>query len=209
VAKAPLQPTDEQKRAAFQNSMWYEIVYTFGIPRHDPFDYCHWETVNFTRLAHARVLYAFLETSKERRFMDDVLAEDYGYNAKSVTLPDEDRLRLNKDLFHFSYQRLRHTRESKCWPDSILSNLLEPVLGFMRYIRDNRPDLFYTPEESKGWSELIGMLESGRELHISSWAEPDGMTRYQLALGPPLPDGKPILTRQYALERSTFRNDAY
>jgi hypothetical protein len=208
MVREPYEPTEEDKRAAFKNSMWYEIVYTFGIPTHDHCDYCHWETVNFTRLAHARVLYAFLETEKQKRLGDDVLAEDYGYKATPIALSDENRVRLNKDLFHFSYKRLRHTPESKRWPDSILSNLHKPVLDFMKHIKDNKPELFGSPEESKAWSDLIDMLESGSELHIRSWSEPDGITRYQLAPGPPLPNGKPVLTRHYAHAKSFIRTDA-
>ena len=41
--------------------MLYKIVYTFGVPQHDPYDYRLWEMINFTRMAHARILYAFLE----------------------------------------------------------------------------------------------------------------------------------------------------
>ena len=198
-------PTEQDKTAAFRNSMSYEIVYTFGVPQHDPHDYCQWEMINFSRMGHARVLYAFLETKEEKRYMDDVLAVDYGYRAQTVTLPAEARERLNKDLFHFSYGRLRHTPESKRWPDSIISNLLDPVLGFMRYIEEKRPDLFDTAEAREEWSALIRMLASGRELIIYHWAGPDGMGRREYGLGEPLPDGKPRLTRWLAFNAPTIQ----
>jgi hypothetical protein len=189
-------PTEEDLTAVFANSMWYEIVYTFGVPKHDPWDYCQWEMINLSRMAHARVLYGFLETKKEdRRFNDDVLAEDFGYPAQPVLLPKEDRERLNKDLFHLSYRRLRHTKESKRWPDSIIANLLEPTLGFMRYIRDSRANLFSSSTESESWRDTITLLESGRELQIASFEDQEGMMIYQVISGPPLPGGKPALTK--------------
>ena len=48
------QPTMQEKKAVFHNSLWYEILYTFGVPRHDPTDYSHWEFINFTRMGHGR-----------------------------------------------------------------------------------------------------------------------------------------------------------
>jgi hypothetical protein len=149
---------------------------------------------NFTRMAHARLLYDYLETEKAERRMDDVLAEDYGYPAQAIELPADDRLRLNKDLLHFSYKRLRHSPESKPWPNSILGNLFDPVLGFMTHIRDNRPDLFDSIEERMNWSRLHGLLETGRELRIRVSADVDYRPRYDFHLGLRLPSGKPVLT---------------
>ncbi len=198
--------TDAEKKAAFQNSMRYEIEYAFGVPQHDPHDYCQWEMINFARMGHARVLYAFLETEADKRqHKDDVLAVDYGYAAQTVVLPDEARERLNKDLFHFSYRRLRHTSETKKWPNGIISSLLEPVLGFMKHIEDKRQDLFATPEEGNKWSALIGLLKSGRELIIRHLIGPDGVHYCEYGLGERLPDGKPILTRWYACNLPTIQ----
>ncbi len=194
MAKTPFRPTAEQAKAAFQSSMLYEIVFTFGVPAYDPMDYSQWEVINFTRMAHARLLYDFLEKTKEERHKKDVLAVDYGYPAQTIALPIEDRDKLNHDLLHFSYERLRHTAASKPWPNSILSNLLDPVLGFMRYIRDEKPDLFGTMAERDRWCYLIRLLESGRELRIGVVTQLDRSLRYGFDLGLLLPDGKPVLT---------------
>jgi hypothetical protein len=194
MANPMFTPTADQLRAVFDNSMWYEVVYTFGVPDYDPRDYCQWEVMNFCRLAHARLLYDFLETPKNRRRDDDVLAEDFGYPAQTIRLTRDDRERLNKDLLHFSYGRLRHTPATKPWPSSILSNLLDPVLQFMRFIRDSRTDLIVSKTASDDWNKLIESLESGRELRITSWMGTDNVTRYVLRLGNALPHGKPILT---------------
>jgi hypothetical protein len=195
MAKTKFIPSEAKKKAAFRNSMFYEIVFTFGVPAHDPLDYSHWEMINFTRMAHARLLYDFLEKNDEQRYKDDVLAVDYGYPAQTIELSEDDRARLNKDLFHLSYDRLRHSPETKPWPNSILSNLLAPVLGFMKHIRDARADMFETEDERVAWSYLICLLESGRELRIKVLADVDNRPRYTFDLGPPLPSGKPVLTR--------------
>lgn len=201
-ARPPKVWSDDQKKAAFQNSMLYEIVYTFGVPQHDPHDYCLWEMINFSRMGHARVLYAFLETPTERRLGDDVLAADFGFPAKRIELADDDRVRLNKDLFHFSYQRLRHDAESKKWPNSIIGSLLEPVLAFMRYIETNRSELFANERAKKDWSDLIGFLASGRELIIRHCKGQDLVEGMSCGLGEPLPDGKPRLTQWLAVPHS-------
>jgi hypothetical protein len=195
MPKPSFTPSDEQVKGAFRNSMFYEIAFTFGVPAHDPLDYSHWEMINFTRMAHARLLYDFLETKKAERRIDDVLAEDYGYPAEAIELPADDRLRLNKDLLHFSYKRLRHSPESKPWPNSILGNLFDPVLGFMTHIRDNQPDFFDSIEERMNWSRLHQLLETGRELRIRVSADVDRWPRYDFQLGPRLPSGKPVLTQ--------------
>jgi hypothetical protein len=160
MAKTTFVPSPAQTKELFRNSIWYEIVYTFGVPEHDPRDYCQWEMINYSRLAHARVLYDFLQTPKADRHLDDVVVEDFRYPVQAVTLPPADRDRLNKDLLHLSYGRVRHTRKTKPWPSSILSNLLDPVLGFMRHIRDSRQDLFDGQEEAI-WSDLIEKLRAG------------------------------------------------
>jgi hypothetical protein len=194
MAKMPFTPSAEEAKSAFQNSMFYEIAVTFGVPTHDPTDYSQWELINFTRMAHARLLYDFLEKGNDERHKKDVLAVDYGYPSQTIALSDDDRDRLNQDLLHFSYERLRHTPETKRWPSSILGNLLDPVLGFMRYVREQRKDLFDTCVAWDRWRYLIQLFESGRELRIKVVAELNHGLRYDFGLGLALPGGKPILT---------------
>jgi len=196
------QPSTQQKKAVFHNSLWYEIVYTFGVPRHDPTDYCHWEFINFTRMGHARVLYRFFETELSKRYQDDVLAEDFGFPASKIDLPEDDRRRLNKDLFHLTYSRLRHTPQSKPWPNSIISCLHDRCISFMEHIQ--REDQVFDDDRQRGaWSELLGALNSGRELLVECPAYSDGTVRYTLHPGAPLPNGKPVLTRLTPRSTST------
>lgn len=183
----------EDKRRILCDAIWYEIVFTFGVPRHDPNDYCQWEAINFTRMGHARVLYTFLETATNKRLKDDVLAEDYGFMAIMVDLPAEDRMRLNKDLFHLTYSRLRHTSLSKKWPDSILQKLFPHVIDFMEHV-SKKDDYFLSSEHITYWHNLLTSLKSGRELLIQSTTDSSG-TRYRFDLGEELPQKLPRLTK--------------
>jgi hypothetical protein len=45
MAKAPFAPKWQQIIDVFTNSMYYEILFTFGVPIHDPTDYCNWEAI--------------------------------------------------------------------------------------------------------------------------------------------------------------------
>ena len=187
-------PTPEVAKRTFQGSMFYEIAFTFGVPFHDASDYAHWEVINFTRVAHARLLYTFLETPKAKRHKDDLLAEDFGFAAQPAILSKENRDRMNKDLLHLSCGRTRHAPASKPWPHSILGDLVQPTLRFMKYIDSKRPDLFDTKSEAVGWSQLIDNLESGRYLRMKVVADAGNFPVYQFSLGPAMPDGKPRMT---------------
>jgi hypothetical protein len=103
MAKSPFSPTRQQVIDVFNNSLTYEVLFTFGVPVHNPYDYCNWEAINFNRMAHARLLYDFLEQPIADRYKDNVLAEDFGYPARMIALPASDRQRLNKDLMHLTY----------------------------------------------------------------------------------------------------------
>lgn len=190
----PFMPTRQQIIDVFNNSMLYEILFTFGVPTHDPTDYCHWETVNFTRLAHARLLYDFLEKPVSARYKDDVLATDFGYPAAPISLPPGDRDRLNKDLMHLTYDRLRHTRATKPWPDSLISCLHDPIVRFMRHV-ETQTDLFPSAGAAQFWHNLIACMQSGRQMIISGRIGPGGGLSYQLSLGCVLPSGRAELTK--------------
>lgn len=199
-----IKPSPAKLKAIFQNSIWYEILYAFGVPKHDPTDYTMWEMINWCRMGHARVLYDFLgrERTTTGVHPDDVLAVDYGYNFQPLFHPETNRARLNKDLFHLSYRRLRHRQHgAKCWKDSILGNLRIPVLRFMKYIRDNRQDLFDDKLEinENNWIALMKLLDSGYELRILATTTPNGITNYQWRKNESrkLKYKRPMLTEQF------------
>lgn len=187
-------PTDDQLRALFTNSMLYEITFAIGVPMHYPYDYCVWESVNFTRLGHARVLYKFFETpAAARQFACDVVSADFGFPARPNLITKDDWDRLNKDLFHLSYRRPRHKPEEKPWPPHLLGNLKEPVVDFMTHIRDTRQDLFVTASEFGGWCAVRDIIESGRVLEIASHFF-QGQQSYTYHPGRTLHDGRPNYT---------------
>ncbi len=194
MAKPSFVPTREQVVEVFNYSLFYEVLFTFGVPVHDPTDYCNWEAINFNRMAHARLLYDFLEQPICNRYKDNVLAEDFGYPAAPVSLPSDDRLRLNKDLMHVTYDRLRHTPATRPWPDSILANLQEPMLGLMRHV-ETQLDLFPCAERLSGWRELITCLSSGKQTMIRCVAGADNQLKYSWWDGAALPSGKAALTK--------------
>jgi len=49
---------------------------------------------------------------------DDLVSEDFGFPADRG-IPQQTVHRLNKDLFHLSSSRLRHTAQTKPWTDDI------------------------------------------------------------------------------------------
>jgi hypothetical protein len=132
-------PTDEQRRFLLHDSVWYEMLYAFGVSPHDETDYCAWEHVNFSRMGHARALYYFFETPTADRKHDDALSEDYGFTARPIDRPSDDRKRLNKDLFHLSYARFRHTKDTKAWPDTIISCLHDRCVDFIQHLLAQEP----------------------------------------------------------------------
>jgi hypothetical protein len=189
----PYVPTRQQMIDVFNNSMFYEILFTFGVPVHDPNDYCNWEAINFNRMAHARLLYDFIEQPVAQRYKDNVLAEDFGYVARPIPLPPDDRKRLNKDLMHFTYDRLRHTPATKPWPSSILACLHDPIVGFMKHVK-TQADLFPSPGDASFWERLIEYMESGRQIIISCALDAGKRPTYHVRSGQPLPSGKAALT---------------
>lgn len=179
------------------DAVFYEILFTFGVSSHDETDYCAWEHVNHSRMGHARVLYTFFETSiaqrekiRERnKDYDDVVAEDFGFCARKISRPATDRVRLNKDLFHLTYARLRHTPSTKAWPDSILANLHQTCVEFIKHLLANGGGLG-TPNDFTKWKQLLEVLTSGRELRIGRPCTEGGLEPvWVLGLGRPLQSG--------------------
>ena len=77
-------PANEQRVALLYDSVFYEIIFAFGISPHDPTDYCAWEHINFSRMGHARALYDFFETPATKRKQDDAVSEDFGFPARPI-----------------------------------------------------------------------------------------------------------------------------
>src|SRR5215510_2645574 len=159
-------PTDDQRRFVLHDAVWYEMLYAFGISSYEETDYCAWEHVNFSLMGHARALYYFFETPLTDRQQDDVLCEDFGFPARPIDRPSDDRTRLNKDLFHLTYARCRHAKETKAWPDSIISCLHDRWVEFIQYLLAQKSQ-FVSADDADQWQSMLNALTSGREIHIS------------------------------------------
>lgn len=188
-------PTDEQRRLLLHDSVFYEILYAFGVSPHDETDYCAWEHVNYSRMGHARALYDFFETPIANRKLDDAVSEDFGFGARPVDRPPDDRTRLNKDLFHVSYARLRHTKDTKAWPDTIISCLQDRCVEFIQHILAHKSQ-FGAGDDFLIWEPLLGALTSGQELHISRPFLRGGVcSNQEIRFGRQLSNGRGELTK--------------
>src|SRR5205823_1316680 len=114
--------------------------------------------------------------------------------AAPIPLPAPDRLRLNKDLMHFTYDRLRHTPVTKPWPSTILAFLHDPVLRFMQHV-ETQTDLFLSMNDLESWRNLIGYMQSGRQIIISCTLDAGKRPTYHVRLGQALPSRKAALTQ--------------
>lgn len=188
-------PTDEQRIDLLYDSVFYEIVFAFGISPHDPTDYCAWEHINYSRMGHARALYDFFETPAAKRKQDDAVSENFGFLAQPIERPENDRNRLNKQLFHLTYSRLRYNETSKPWRDTILSCLHPRCVEFIEHLLARGGPLV-GPEEATTWQALLERLRSGRQLLISRPFLASGDAReYTFRLGDRLVSGRSELTR--------------
>jgi hypothetical protein len=164
----------KDKSAMLNDTVFYEILFALGVSEHDASDYCLWEHLNFSRMGHARGLIFFFECPTDRRkWPDDVVCGDYGFPARSVGLSQEDRTRLNKDLFHLSSFRLRHDATSKPWPSTILNCVHKRSTEFIQFILSSKCPAGIAPTESQ-WHALLDALQSGHELRIARFFDGTG-----------------------------------
>jgi len=135
----------------------YEIEQCFCVPKHDPNDPHIQESVFLAILIHARLLVDFFETASSKH--DDVLSSHFGYAASTIPMQADDQLRLNKDIAHLTYSRLRHTPATKPWPiGAILLSLRPTVVKFIRHILDH-PPAGTDGAELEAWRRLYGAFD--------------------------------------------------
>lgn len=150
-------------------------------------------------MGHARALLYFFECpSGKKKWPDDVVSEDFDFPANAVPISNDDRERLNKDLFHLSSRRLRHTAASKPWPHTILQRIHERAIAFIDHLlRDGAERDFEVGKQQ--WETLARALKEGKELCISRHFRHDGSeTGWQIRLGRVLQSGKSELTELHA-----------
>lgn len=194
--KSPL--TSEEKTVLLNDAVYYELLFAFGVSTHDHADYCAWEHVNFSRMGHARALLYFFESPLDaKQRADDVVSEDFGFPPAAVPIHKDDRERLNKDLFHLSSRRLRHTRDSKPWTNSLLQNIHDRAVTFIDYLLLPAPKRDFEVARP-AWEGLSSKLKSGREIQISRHFSRDGQdSGWMLKLDRVLVSGKSELSVVY------------
>jgi hypothetical protein len=174
MPKAPISLSPDQKTFLLNDAVFYEVLFALGVSAHDSTDHCVWEHLNFSRLGHARALLYFFESpSPDRKWDDDIVSEDFGFAASKVAISPEDRERFNKDLFHLSARRVRHTATSKPWPHSILQKIHERSVSFAERLLQDDPSRDFTVEIPK-WEALLRILKDGRELEITRHWQQNG-----------------------------------
>lgn len=162
------------RTALLDDAVFYEVLFALGVSSHDRADYCAWEHVNFSRMGHARALIYFFECGlSSKKWDDDIVSEDFGFAARQIGISPEDRGRLNKDLFHLSSLRLRHTDKTKPWTNDILNRVHERTVSFIQFLlSDKRPQDFQVSDSK--WRRLLEFLQSGQELIIARYLGVDG-----------------------------------
>jgi hypothetical protein len=137
----------------------YEIEQAFIVPAHDQNNWRIRESVFLAILVHARLLLDFFEHT--RREHDNVLCSDFGFQPAPVPIPKDARLRLNKDIAHLTYSRLRHTPATKQWPMlDILRPLRDRVAAFVTHVVNN-PSLTSAADEIERWKVLQTAFTKG------------------------------------------------
>jgi hypothetical protein len=149
-------PTRAEIVAALRD-VRYEIEALLQAPKHDPTDESIVETVFFRRMAHARALHTFFVTPISERYKDDVLAEDYRFQARAIYSDEKSQEfidRFNKDLFHISYSRVHRTSVTKAWPmDEMLPPIIKRSREFIEHVLAlGWPDV--TSNELRCWQAM-------------------------------------------------------
>jgi hypothetical protein len=162
------------KTALLDDAVFYEVLFALGVSSHDRADYCAWEHLNFSRMGHARALIYFFECGlSSKKWDDDIVSEDFGFAASQIGISPDDRDRLNKDLFHLSSLRLRHTDKTKPWTDNILNRVHERTVSFIQFLLSDKRPRDFQVSDSK-WKRLLEFLQSGQELLIVRYFGVDG-----------------------------------
>ncbi len=101
-------------------------------------------------LVHARTLADFFEGKRDK---DDILSIDYDFAACPDVLETCFRTRLNKDLAHLSYSRLKRDAKTKGWGFEELRTLLARSRAFATHVAATW-EPFLAETEATGWRRL-------------------------------------------------------
>ena len=154
-------PTPEEIAKALPH-VRYEIESLLQTPDYDRTNKALEESVYFRKMAHCRALYHFFRkeagqrVDRRDRIDDDIVSEDFGFPARDVYGSNAGELlkRFNKDLLHLTYERLKHTPNSKPWQMDVL---FPPVAQRAREFIDHILMRFsgnFSDQERKLWADL-------------------------------------------------------
>ena len=136
--------------------------------------YCAWQHLNHSRMGHARALLYFFESPLgAKKWKDDVVSEDFGFPAALLVIEKGERVRLNKDLFHLSSQRLRHTPASKPWTNALLQQVHDRSIQFIEHLLSSAPGRDFDVARP-AWERLAAALKSEGEVQIQRHFKRDG-----------------------------------
>jgi hypothetical protein len=139
--------------AAILPHVRYELGQSLIIPSYDMSDIHLSESIFLAILVHVRLLLDFFQGPRRQ---DDVVASDFGFPLSRIPLQKEDTIRLDKDILHLTYSRLRHTPETTPWPVGAIVYALRPrVIEFMKHVIEN-PPRGAVPDELTHWNTLYG-----------------------------------------------------
>jgi len=155
-----------EKAFLLEDSVIYEIKFALGVPEYVANDYCIWESINFTRIAHARVLYDFFtqSISDTTEGLDDLVSEDFSFGPMGDLLKDEVK-RINKGLMHISASRAKRSLEEKQWQNDLLILVHKWSVEFIDHILAGKMDTGITIKRDD-WENLATILKSGHELRM-------------------------------------------
>jgi hypothetical protein len=167
----------QEEIAAILEHVRYEIEHAFFPPKDVPDCWHIRESVYLAMLIHARSLLDFFEHThrpqNRGRRDKDVLCDDFGFLSSEVQLSSDDKKRLDKDIAHLTYYRLRHQPATKPWPvDDILRPLRDRAAEFVAHVVKS-PPLTSAPKEIEDWKALHQKLTSWLSYMPASSPQPN------------------------------------
>ena len=144
----------------------YEIRHCMLIPEWRDEAYILKEAVFLSFFIHARVLTHFFQDTSG--WPDDVFSCDFGFSPAKLPLPADVNTRFGKDMMHLSWNRLRHTPESKPWPIRETYSAIKPTAtAFVDHILDTFAAELPHNEQAL-WRELQEMLrDTGTQMIVA------------------------------------------
>ncbi len=134
---APYSPTSVEVEKAL-DAVYYGIDQLVAMVTAETKDQNLDNAIIESRLLHARTLIDFFE--KSTRYEDDILATDYSFPpTRIVSIGQDDRDRLHKDLAHLTYSRTRRTDADKAWlHHRVVGPVLERCRSFIEHVLASR-----------------------------------------------------------------------